>query len=42
MISVILQGHDGVRSDHMYRISPKQVVSGQHQVLCCGATLACQ
>lgn len=28
IISVILQGHEGVPSDHLYRISPQQVVSG--------------
>nr|KAF6420247.1 DLEC1 cilia and flagella associated protein [Molossus molossus] len=26
VISVVLQGHEGVPSDHLYRISPKQVV----------------
>ncbi|XP_016051691.1 PREDICTED: deleted in lung and esophageal cancer protein 1, partial [Miniopterus natalensis] len=26
IISVVLQGHEGVPSDHLYRISPKQVV----------------
>lgn len=28
IISVILRGHEGVPSDHLFSISPKQVVSG--------------